>query len=262
MKRRWLTAALALGVLTGTDIGSGSPQSDSAESDWTESGPQRVSVLELFTSEGCSSCPSAEAWLARLRAHPGLWKRVVPLNFHVDYWDRLGWPDKFADATHTRRQYRHVEKLGLGSAYTPGFVLEGREWRGFFSPRKQTPEFAPGPETGSLRLRESGDAVEVEFRPAGEVEGPFVVYASVLGFDMANDIRAGENRGRKLVQNFVVLGVSRAETEAKSGLLRVELEAPVRAADRPPEHAVVAWVERAGDPTPIQAVGYGVPRAP
>ena len=61
-----------------------------------ESGPQRTHLLELFTSEGCSSCPPAEAWLSKLKADPRLWKDFVPLAFHVDYWDHLGWRDPFA----------------------------------------------------------------------------------------------------------------------------------------------------------------------
>ena len=59
-----------------------------------QSTPQRVGLLELYTSEGCSSCPPAEAWLSTLKQDPGLWKNYVPVNFHVTYWDNLGWPDR------------------------------------------------------------------------------------------------------------------------------------------------------------------------
>src|SRR5205809_201633 len=58
-----------------------------------ESGPARVHVIELFTSQGCSSCPPAEAWLSKLKNEPRLWKDFMPIAFHVDYWDRLGWRD-------------------------------------------------------------------------------------------------------------------------------------------------------------------------
>jgi len=61
-----------------------------------ETGPQKTHLIELFTSQGCSSCPPAEAWLSKLKNEPGLWKNFVPLAFHVDYWDRLGWRDPFA----------------------------------------------------------------------------------------------------------------------------------------------------------------------
>src|SRR5438874_2896005 len=93
-----------------------------------ESGPQKAHLLELFTSEGCSSCPPAEAWLSKLKTEPGLWKNFVPLAFHVDYWDRLGWRDPFAAKEWTGRQYQYSTNWKSESVYTPGFVLDGREW--------------------------------------------------------------------------------------------------------------------------------------
>src|SRR5436309_15974793 len=75
-----------------------------------ESGPQKVRLIELFTSEGCSSCPPAEAWLSKLKSDPRLWKDFVPLAFHVDYWDHLGWRDPFASKEWTRSEERRVGK--------------------------------------------------------------------------------------------------------------------------------------------------------
>src|SRR5437763_15009832 len=72
-----------------------------------ESGPQRAHLIELFTSQGCSSCPPAEAWLSKLKSEPRLWKEFVPIAFHVDYWDRLGWRDPFASKDWTARQYQY-----------------------------------------------------------------------------------------------------------------------------------------------------------
>ena len=74
-----------------------------------ESGPVKVHLIELFTSQGCSSCPPAEAWLSKLKSEPGLWKDFIPLAFHVDYWDRLGWRDPFAAKQWTARQYQYSE---------------------------------------------------------------------------------------------------------------------------------------------------------
>src|SRR4029077_12913893 len=100
-----------------------------------ESGPERTHLLELFTSEGCSSCPFAEAWLSKLKAEPGLWKDFVPIAFHVDYWDQLGWRDPFAAREWTTRQYQYSANWKSESVYTPGFVLDGREWPGRNLPR-------------------------------------------------------------------------------------------------------------------------------
>src|SRR5258708_30257782 len=98
-----------------------------------------ATLLELFTSEGCSSCPPADAWMSKLKTNPGLWKRVVPVVFHVDYWNGLGWPDRFAPAANTARQHRYAAAWRSNSVYTPGFVLNGHERRGSF-PVQAPPE--------------------------------------------------------------------------------------------------------------------------
>src|SRR5256886_7314986 len=85
--------------------------------------------VELFTSEGCSSCPPADAWISQLKESPDLWKKIVPVVFHVDYWDNLGWRDRFAKPEFTERQRRYVAACRGDSVYTPGFVVNGREWR-------------------------------------------------------------------------------------------------------------------------------------
>jgi hypothetical protein len=73
-----------------------------------KSGPQRVSSIELYTSEGCGSCPPAEQWLSGLRNDSRLWRVLAPVAFHVDYWDRLGWKDRFAQFAFTARQYAYA----------------------------------------------------------------------------------------------------------------------------------------------------------
>ena len=82
-----------------------------------------LNLLELYSSEGCSSCPPAEAWLGNLRETPGLWRDFVPVAFHVNYWDRLGWPDRFASKAFTDREYVYASAWGSGTVYTPCFVL-------------------------------------------------------------------------------------------------------------------------------------------
>src|SRR6202020_1540486 len=69
-----------------------------------QSGPQRVALLEVYTSEGCSSCPPAESWLSELKGSQGLWNEFVPVAFHVDYWNNLGWKDRFSDKQYTERK--------------------------------------------------------------------------------------------------------------------------------------------------------------
>ena len=92
-----------------------------------ESGEHKVSLLELYTSEGCSSCPPADRWLSDLKNHHQLWKNVVPVAFHVDYWDYIGWQDRFADGRYSQRQRDFAREQSLTTVYTPGFILNGKE---------------------------------------------------------------------------------------------------------------------------------------
>ena len=89
-----------------------------------ESGEKRVAFVELFTSEGCSSCPPAERTLSKLTTHPSLWKTFVPVAFHVNYWDNLGWKDRFASVEFTQRQRTYASGWNSGTVYTPEFVLK------------------------------------------------------------------------------------------------------------------------------------------
>ena len=91
-----------------------------------ESHERQTALLELFTSEGCSSCPPAESWLSQLKQKPELWSGFVPVAFHVDYWDYLGWRDKWASQQFSDRQRDYAQAWGSDSVYTPGFVLNGK----------------------------------------------------------------------------------------------------------------------------------------
>ncbi|MCZ6673380.1 MAG: DUF1223 domain-containing protein, partial [Verrucomicrobia bacterium] len=77
----------------------------------------RVQVLELFTSQGCSSCPPAERWLNQFADYPGLWTEIIPVAFHLDYWDRLGWKDPFANKQNTARQYQYSKNGDIRNVY-------------------------------------------------------------------------------------------------------------------------------------------------
>src|SRR5687767_14525236 len=82
-------------------------------------------VVELFTSQGCSSCPSADALLRRIAADPKLRGKVIPLAYHVDYWNHLGWRDPFSSREWSQRQGDYVRAMKLSSAYTPQIVVNG-----------------------------------------------------------------------------------------------------------------------------------------
>ena len=110
-----------------------------------ESPARGVPLIELFTSEGCNSCPEADAWLSSLASNDGLWSEFVPVAFHVTYWDSLGWSDRFAQAAFDSLHTSTAARAGT-AVYTPGVFVEGEEWRSWRrAPRgySELPEDAP-----------------------------------------------------------------------------------------------------------------------
>ena len=92
------------------------------------SGNQQTTLVKLYTSVGCSSCPPADRWYSRLREHPDLWQSVIPIAFHVDYWNYLGWPDRFSDRSYSSRQRKYRSQGRASGVYTPGVFAAGC-WR-------------------------------------------------------------------------------------------------------------------------------------
>jgi hypothetical protein len=214
-----------------------------------ESGPRQVTLLELYTSQGCSSCPPAERWLNEYVDRQELWSRVVPVAFHVDYWDYLGWKDPFAAAEYGERQRGYARAGKAGTVYTPGFFLNGREWRGWtmrVSPRSSTRE------PGSLSAVVGNNRLTASFPAAGK---PLDLHVAILGFGIETPIERGENRNRTLAQEFVVL--THRTYRSGSGAWEVglpDIRSP--AADR---YGIALWISEPGNPLPVQAIGGWLP---
>ncbi len=218
----------------------------SADAETTlRSGPQRVALLEVYTSEGCSSCPPAEAWVGALKADGRLWKEVVPVVFHVDYWDDLGWKDRFARREYTSRQRAYSSVWGTSSVYTPGFVLDGEEWKGWFN-GSPLPGAGDRP-AGTLEVKIDGQTAAITF---SENSGPKEIEAHLvpLAMDVSSEVLGGENRGRKLAHSFVALDL--VSRKLKNGEFTVEIPF-----DYPAAKAVAVWVTSVGSVTPVQAAG-------
>lgn len=217
-----------------------------------ESPLRQVTLLELYTSEGCSSCPPADRWLSKLRDDPRLWEQVVPIAFHVDYWDYIGWEDRLASAEHGRRQRDYAREGNVKTVYTPGLILGGQEWRGWFS--RPVLELGDQEEVGRLSLdlaNRQGTAVFVPVEGTGK---PLELHVAVLGFGLETEVRAGENRGRKLIHDFAVLDYRRVATEVDGIEYRGSflLSDPKIESER---RAIALWVSPIGHPRPIQALG-------
>lgn len=239
-----LGAALATGAIAQTNT----PATDAI---LLRSGPKQVPLIELFTSEGCSSCPPAERWVNSLTNAAGLWTDFVPVVFHVDYWNGLGWPDRFASSQNTLRQQAYAEAWRSDSIYTPAFVLNGDEWRTPFG--RSVPK--PGSDAGILELREAGtNQFRVSLTPSGDVRGPFDATIAWIGGDLTTRVRRGENAGRTLDHNFVALDWATFPlngTTPASG--SVSLRRPTGADAR--KLGLVVWVTRRNSTRPVQSVG-------
>ena len=221
-----------------------------------ESGPRQTALVELYTSEGCSSCPPAEAWLSQQMDNPALWNQFVPLAFHVDYWDRLGWRDRFSSKQWTERQRRYAALWQSESVYTPAVVVNGREqraWSGlsFAPPNDQQP--------GVLTVKTTdGKTFAIEFQPRGGGAPDWEAHAALLGSGISSKIGAGENSGRKLEHDFVVLDLRDAAMKSENGTLRARLtmDATGEAGAR---KAVAVWISLRDRLAPVQATGGWLP---
>jgi hypothetical protein len=160
-------------------------------------------VVELFTSQGCSSCPPAEAYMRDLAKR----QDVIGLEYHVDYWDYIGWKDKFADPAFTGRQRSYVRAMGSRYAYTPQMVINGRT-HAVGSDRRKVENIiresrerqTDGPE---IVLRRDGQTLQISVGAASAGGAYDVVFVT---FDKPHEteVRRGENRGRTLVNANVV----------------------------------------------------------
>ena len=169
-------------------------------------------VVELFTSQGCSSCPPADAYLGELAKRDD----VVALSFHVAYWNRLGWADPFASAWATDRQYGYGSALGLNGVYTPQMVIDGAT--DAVGSRRAAVEGAiatsraTSPARVAVALRRDGNGLAVDL-PKATLEAPVGVW--LARYDPATrttDVARGENGGRRLENVNVVKSLERIAT--------------------------------------------------
>ena len=220
------------------------------------SGPSQVALIELYSSEGCSSCPPAERWLDDLRENPGLWKEFVPVEFHVTYWNGLGWKDSLSSPAFTDREYAYASAWGSKNVYTPCFVRNGAEWRPSSGPAQR-----PKGESGYLTVSIGEDNVcRIKFLAGNDPERVSAIYEAhlaLLGGGISSKVTAGENNGATLMHEFVVLGMKdeALSSEGKDPALSALIQIPRSTRQGARRLAVAAWVTRYGELAPIQATG-------
>ena len=213
----------------------------------------RVSLLELYTSQGCSSCPPADIWFSELKSHPDLWVSMVPVSFHVDYWNYIGWEDPFSSPKYSSRQRQYARAKNLNTVYTPGFLFNGAEWRSFFG--KRTIPEKSDEKVGQLQLKINDMDIAALYTPAAKNnKSNYILNIAVLGFDIKTNVNAGENRNRELMHDFTVLGYKKIPLYKNDASYAVMTELPevVKVA---PRMGISAWINLENDLTPIQAAG-------
>ena len=221
-----------------------------------QSAPGRTALLELYTSEGCSSCPPAEAWLSGLKDSPRLWKDFAPVAFHVDYWNYLGWKDAWSDAEFSERQRSYAQLWHSENIYTPEFVLNGKEWHNWLT-GKNGPR-SDGEKVGVLTVA-SGDTKvwRVSFSPAKDSGARYEIHAAVLAGGIVSGVKAGENSGRQLQHDFAVVELLQIDMTNSNGVAKGRFIINAAKSNAGTTRALVVWVTQADDLQPIQAtVGW------
>lgn len=176
------------------------------------SGERRVPVLELYTSQGCDSCPPTDRWVSSLPARGYTADRLVTLAFHVDYWDRLGWPDPYAQQRFSERQRHIAARNAARVVYTPQLVLNGRDYRrpivrDDLNERIASLNQEPPRATLSLTLHPTAHTIATTGQvsvPAPSDRGHAHVFLALSENNIGNSVTAGENRGKRLAHDFVV----------------------------------------------------------
>jgi hypothetical protein len=175
----------------------------------SKSGSQVVPLIELYTSEGCSSCPPADKWLSSLKADTN---KVTPIAFHVDYWDYIGWKDRFAKSEFTKRQRKMAEISSASYVYTPQFLYNGRDFKGLDDSRLNSAlqnQQKLGANVNLMldaTLESNGNMTLKAFAKATsiEVSRKVDVFVALYENNLMSQVKAGENSGNTLKHDFVV----------------------------------------------------------
>lgn len=266
--RTWLRPAVhvaALAAMTAAWPAAAAPGADAGTACRARSAADLVPLVELYTSEGCDSCPPADRWLtARFPPVRGASGASV-LAFHVDYWDRLGWKDRFASPSFTERQYATMRANAATFVYTPQVVVQGRDVAGW---QRETVDGR----LADARKRPARAAIAVDLEPGSGGALAIRAEASVTASPppknarlwlaytesgLVSDVKAGENRGVRLAHDHVVRGLHGPFAFDESGHARAVV-AQQLPAERGTTAAVVAFVQDGSNGEVLQTLSTAV----
>lgn len=212
-----------------------------------QSGDRHVPLLELYTSEGCNSCPPADRWVGSLFQGRVAPQQVVPLAFHVDYWDDIGWRDRFADTRWSQRQDDRARQTGQATVFTPQLLLDGRDASSNPSGRLQKRWAEAVPASTSIHLQTHAAAAnmveaDVTVQPKAGAR-PGRVYLALYENGLVSQVKAGENQGATLHHDAVVRALLGPWPLDGAGRLSRHASLPLAAGQRIEQSGVAAWVE-------------------
>ncbi len=184
-------------------------------------------LIELFTSEGCSSCPPADRLMSEIVDTEYDEVDVIGISFHVDYWDYIGWKDPYADQLFTQRQRTYARKFYSNQVYTPQMVVNGKyefvgsnrtKWKSTFEKLKTKEP------TYSIKLDEMKlDGKEVVIEVSSDSDDRVILNAALVERGLSQNVTRGENRGRQLFHDNVVRSFKTRQFDGQSNVLKLEI---------------------------------------
>jgi hypothetical protein len=225
-----------------------------------DSGPRTTALVELYTSEGCSSCPPADRWLSELPGRGYGPERVVPIALHVDYWDYLGWKDRYAKRAFSLRQRKLTQLQRMALVYTPQVTLQGRDFRAWGKPAfdEAVARINARPAAARIRLEIAAlDARGLQVRAVAHLHSSggraASLYLAAYGNRLESRVTSGENQGRTLRHDHVVLEWQ-GPFHLSAGPLRMERLLPLLPGATPGNSGVVAFVQDRRSTEVLQAL--------
>lgn len=225
-----------------------------------QSPPHTVAFLELYTSEGCNSCPPADTWVRALASRGFGPDWIVPLGLHVDYWDYLGWPDRFAQSRFTQRQRALAAQQRQRTVYTPQLVLQGQDFRDWQRLGEHLQRLRHTPARANISLQvfdHAPAALEVAAEatvPDEALRTQAVMYVAVYENNLHSKVTVGENAGQTLQHDYVTRqwhGPFRVNTQ---GVARFQQRLPLGKDWQPANLGLAVFVQQQHSSDVLQAL--------
>lgn len=220
---------------------------------------QHAVLIELYTSEGCSDCPPADKWLSRFKRAPASGAHIVPLAYHVDYWDDLGWQDPYARAEFGQRQRAAVRRQHGRTVFTPQILIDGRtllQWsdeKAFAGRVEATTKLPVGAQIELSMDPQSDRQWQVHATVSGASRDA-VLYLALFENGLVSQVARGENSGKKLRHDFVVRRLAGPFPLARNGGTTRHAAMAIPAGAKPKNMGVAAFVQHPADGQTLQAV--------